>query len=224
MLKCQWWLHGGPVCHVCIKVRIQFLGSQCLLPYFLKPHCTKHILLGSLDGTNHKLWATQSTSSSYRTKHSTVLCLPDKRRRASFWTSVLPKQKRGNKKCQIYSQSFFNATKDQQSFALILTHFSTKRFNLPSTRHHKTGVPCRSNLNPNTVRMHHLSHSGSARHTTAVPLKHSGCLKFKWPWTVWMASPIILTVIRRTHQVLWSRQPTNAPRNLNALYTHAEAY
>jgi len=34
---------------------------------------------------------------------------------------------------------------------LMLTHFSNKILNLPSTRHYKTGVPCQPNLNPNTV-------------------------------------------------------------------------
>jgi len=34
---------------------------------------------------------------------------------------------------------------------------------------------------------------------------------------------ISLTFIQRTHRVLLKRHLTNAPRNLNALYTHPES-
>jgi hypothetical protein len=127
------------------------LGSKHLLPYFLKPPCMKHILLGSLDGTNHKLWAIQSTSSSYRTKHNS-LCVYQTTEAEPASEPVCFQSKKGVAKNFKYTASlFFNATTDQHSFTLMPTHFSNKRFNLPSTRHQKTGVPCRPNLNPNTV-------------------------------------------------------------------------
>lgn len=88
------------------------------------------------------------------------------------------------------------------------THFSNNRFNLSSTRHYKTGVSCRPSLNPNTVLGCIIYHSVSASDTTSVPLKHSGCLKFKEPWTAWMASPLShVHKLRKEHNLQHSNLP-----------------
>jgi hypothetical protein len=126
------------------------LGITVLAALFFETPLYETYSLGSLDGTNHKLWAIQSTSSSYKTTHSKVFVSTRQQKQSQLLNQCASKEKR-DKKCKIYSQSFFNATTDQHSFALMPTYFSTKRFNLPSTRQYKDGVPCRPNLNPNTV-------------------------------------------------------------------------